>query len=184
MECEMSELVRKARAFAMKAHEGHVRKYTGAPYFVHLAEVAAIVASVGGSREMVAAAYLHDTVEDVGVKFPEIGAEFGVTVERMVYGLTNLFTKEAYPMFNRAWRKKAEATRLRGETASVHTIKLADLISNAGSIIWHDPKFAKVFVPEVLWLAENLYKGDGRLHAKLAEVLAAYPDRGRHALPV
>ena len=64
-----SELVRRAFAFAKAAHEavGQMRKYTGEPYIVHPVEVADIVQTVAHTEVMLAAALLHDTVEDTGV---------------------------------------------------------------------------------------------------------------------
>ena len=61
-----SELVRRAFAFAKAAHEavGQLRKYTSDPYIVHPTEVADIVQTVAHTEVMVAAALLHDTVED------------------------------------------------------------------------------------------------------------------------
>ena len=63
-------IVEKARVFATAAHAavGQLRKYTFEPYIVHPAEVFAIVSTVdGATEEMMAAAWLHDTVEDTGV---------------------------------------------------------------------------------------------------------------------
>ena len=57
-------LVARALEFAKKAHEGHKRKYTGEPYVNHPIAVAKIVASVTKDQEMLAAALLHDTIED------------------------------------------------------------------------------------------------------------------------
>ena len=53
-------LVEKAKLFATKAHEGQVRKYTGEPYIIHPIEVSEIVERYNGSKEMIAAALLHD----------------------------------------------------------------------------------------------------------------------------
>jgi len=63
-------IIEQSRFLAMGAHYGinHKRKYTGEPYFQHLENVAKIVAFNGGTDEMIAAAYLHDILEDT--KFP------------------------------------------------------------------------------------------------------------------
>ena len=66
------EIVLDALAFAADRHKDQKRKYTGEPYFNHLAEVAALVSVYNNDAEVIAAAYLHDSVEDVGVTPEEI----------------------------------------------------------------------------------------------------------------
>ena len=62
----MNDLVRRAREFATSAHKriGHRRKYSQQPYDAHLKAVANLVAEVSDDQQMIAAAWLHDTVED------------------------------------------------------------------------------------------------------------------------
>lgn len=60
-------LIADAAAFAAQAHAGQVRKYTGEPYIRHPEAVAKLVQASGGDTAMVAAAWLHDTVEDTAV---------------------------------------------------------------------------------------------------------------------
>ena len=62
-------MIQKAAAFAAKAHEGALRKGSNMPYIVHPKEVAAIVAVMGGEPEAIAAAYLHDVIEDAGITY-------------------------------------------------------------------------------------------------------------------
>ena len=76
----MSTLAFEAMVFARTAHAGQVRKYTGNPYTDHLAEVAGIVATVDGSPESIAVAWLHDCREDQGVTGAEIEDRFGMRV--------------------------------------------------------------------------------------------------------
>ena len=167
-------LIPRARAFAIAAHAavGHTRKYTLEPYHVHLEEVAHIVHGVGGSEEMIAAAWLHDTVEDTGVTPPLIDTEFGALVGVYVHWLTDISTPA---MGNRAARKIADRDHIAGAPAAVHTIKLADSISNVRSIIVHDEAFARVYVPEKRELWEVLTRGDAGLRAELKELLDGRP---------
>ena len=60
----MSDIIQKALLFATEAHGKQVRKYTGEPYIVHPVEVMSIVKSVVSDEEVLAAALLHDVVED------------------------------------------------------------------------------------------------------------------------
>ena len=93
MEQANMDVVRKAQVYAMAAHASvkQVRKYTGEPYIVHPAEVAKIVASVPGSTpDMVAAAWLHDVVEDTGCTFTDIHMAFGIDIATLVGWLTDV----------------------------------------------------------------------------------------------
>lgn len=163
---KMSELIQKAMAFAIKAHQGQERKYTGEPYWKHLAEVAGIVASCPSvDVEMIAAAWLHDTVEDTGVSLDDIEREFGFGVAVMVSGLTD--SEEGA---NRAERKQKARDRLRDCSGRIQTIKCADLISNTASIVRHDPKFAKVYLDEKRALLDVMTKADPHLHAMASNI--------------
>jgi len=141
---------------------GQRRKYTFEPYISHPLAVAGMVATVEqASREMVAAALLHDVVEDTAGTLEEIEALFGQTVAQYVDWLTVRTTPADG---NRAWRMRVEAERLARAPAEVQTIKLADMIDNTRSIVTHDPKFALVYLSEKAHLLVNLTKGDDRLH--------------------
>ena len=82
----LSELVANALTFATQAHGGinHVRKYTGEPFINHPVEVMEIVRSVPHTQEMLAAALLHDTIEDTPVTRDDIEREFGPMVAALV----------------------------------------------------------------------------------------------------
>lgn len=141
-------LIPEARAFAIERHTAinHVRKYTGAPYTVHLERVAAFVEVFDGTTDMIAAAWLHDVVEDTPTTLEEIRVRFGEVVADLVRGLTDVYVDPEHG--NRAARKAKEAERLGNESAQIQTIKLADLIDNTHDIAEHDPKFAKTYLLE------------------------------------
>lgn len=165
-------LAERALAFATEAHGniGQVRKYTGAPYINHPIEVMHIVKTASQYTDsMLAAALLHDTIEDTPVTRDDIAREFGPDVADMVMELTDQCTKG-----NRAKRKAAEAVRLSTISAEAQTVKLADLISNSASIIEHDPGFAKVYLREKAQILEVMNAGDPWLYARaLAQLDAA-----------
>ena len=79
----MSNIFEKAVAFAMKAHEGQKRK-DGSVYILHPLEDAAIVGTMTTDLEMLAAAVLHDTVEDTPVTAQDILDNFGERVAELV----------------------------------------------------------------------------------------------------
>ena len=153
------DVVEKARVFATAAHAavGQLRKYANEPYIVHPFEVAMTVKQVGGTPAMIAAAYLHDTVEDTGVTLEMIEREFGLEIRDMVFYLTDVSRPE---MGNRAKRKAIDREHIAKADAKAQTIKLADIISNCSSIVKYDPEFAKVYLEEKRLLLEVLTKGD------------------------
>ena len=166
MELSGMDVVRKAQVYAMAAHAavGQRRKYTGEPYIVHPAEVARIVAGVPGSTpEMVAAAWLHDVVEDTGCTFTDIHMAFGIDIATLVGWLTDVSQPHDG---NRALRKAVDREHTAGAPAEAQTIKLADLISNSKSIMAYDPEFAKTYLAEKRLLLEVLTRGDRGLHTE------------------
>lgn len=166
----MRDLPELALEFARKAHEGQVRKYTGEPYINHPIEVARIVSTVPHTDEMLAAAYLHDVVEDCGFSFPEIFHRFGEVVGKYVYWLTDV---SMHSDGNRAQRKAIDRAHLALAPAAAQTIKLADLIDNTRTIADRDPKFWEVYRLEKIALLDVLTKGDMALMVKAREQVGA-----------
>lgn len=164
--------VERARVFATAAHAAvkQVRKYTFEPYIVHPTEVASIVASVPHTDVMLAAAWLHDTVEDTGVSIVDIQAEFGNEVASLVGWLTDVSKPE---QGNRAVRKAIDREHTAAAPAEAQTVKLADLIANSRSILAHDPAFAKVYLEEKRMLLEVLTRGDATLMAQARNIVGA-----------
>lgn len=163
------DIVKKAQVYAMAAHAavGQKRKYTGEPYIVHPGEVARIVAGVPGSTpDMVAAAWLHDVIEDTGCTFTDVHIAFGADIAALVGWLTDVSKPEDG---NRATRKRIDREHTAQAPAEAQTIKLADLISNSKSIMAHDPEFARVYLEEKRLLLEVLTKGDPGLHAEASK---------------
>jgi (p)ppGpp synthase/HD superfamily hydrolase len=158
----MNELVSKAREFAKTAHESinQRRKWSNEPYFVHCAAVAAIVAGVEHTPEMLAAAFLHDVVEDTPVTLKTIHANFGDKVEELVWWLTD----QSKPSDgNRATRKAIDRAHLAAAPPEAQTVKLADLIDNTSTIVEFDPNFAKVYLREKALLLKVMNKGNPTL---------------------
>lgn len=120
-------MIRKAAAFAAKAHEGMVRKGTRIPYIVHPMEVAQITAMITRDSEVIAAAYLHDVLEDTSVTAEEMEREFGKRVLNLVQQETenkSLTWKE---------RKSATIQHLSKASRDVKILTLADKLSNMRS---------------------------------------------------
>ena len=154
--------------FATAAHTGQKRKYTGEDYIVHPMEVAEIVKTVAYTPEMIAAALLHDVVEDTDASLEDILHRFGSAVADLVRDLTDVSQPEDG---NRAARKALDRAHTALASASAKTIKLADLISNSRSIVEFDPNFAKVYLKEKALLLDVLTEGDEILLKKAAEFI-------------
>ena len=106
----MQELPKRAREFAVAVHGkiDHRRKYTNEPYDVHLKDVARMVGEVTDDPEVLAAAWLHDTLEDTPATYEDIETEFGSlrpthqnlndgTLEGMVLEDTPAFSVQYHP---------------------------------------------------------------------------------------
>jgi len=158
----------RARTFATAAHAAvaQLRKYTNEPYIVHPAEVVQILKTRPHDPEMVAAAWLHDVVEDTGVSIEVIRAEFGSKVSDLVGWLTDVSRPE---QGNRATRKAIDRAHTAAAPSEAQTIKLCDLISNTRSIVEHDPEFARVYLAEKRLLLEVMTKADPELMRRARE---------------
>ncbi|MDO8522479.1 MAG: HD domain-containing protein [bacterium] len=131
-----THITEKAKTFAAKAHDGQILKNVGKdPFIMHPARVVEIVEGIGGGVEEIAAAWLHDVVEDTKVTIEQIRQEFGDSIADMVDGLTDPPSFEGYP--NRI-RKKWQADRVVSKSDSVKKIKLADQTVNS-RLVGFDP---------------------------------------------
>ena len=128
-------LLNRAYVYAMKAH-GDQRRASGDPYFSHPIEVAAILTDLKLDDSTIAAALLHDTIEDTEATRAEIDTLFGPDIGRLVEGLTklkklDLVTKEAKQAENLRKLLLAIADDVR-----VLLIKLADRLHNMRTLHW------------------------------------------------
>ncbi len=120
----------KAVKFAVDAHKGTERRGKGYPYIIHPMEAAAIVATMTNDQEMLAAAILHDTVEDTDVTIEQIRDQFGERVAELV-------KHETAPLDDSlTWREK-KATQLKQLAEAPYDSKivaLGDKLSNMSGI--------------------------------------------------
>ncbi|MBN2098426.1 MAG: bifunctional (p)ppGpp synthetase/guanosine-3',5'-bis(diphosphate) 3'-pyrophosphohydrolase [Dehalococcoidia bacterium] len=127
-------VVRQAYEFALKAHEGQLRR-SGEPYLQHPLETAAILADLKLDASSIAAALLHDVPEDCGVPIEEIEAKFGPEVAKLVDGVTKL-SQISGQVAEKLTRDDLQAESLRkmlvamAEDLRVVFIKLADRLHN------------------------------------------------------
>lgn len=136
----MKTLIEKAEEFATIAHSGQTEKdAVKTPYIFHCKKVAELVALSGGSDEEIAAAWLHDVVEDTKYTVDDINNSFGGVVAELVKSLTDLPDFKDLPTKE---RKQKQAEHIAKENNSVKRIKLADQIS-AIDLDGHNELFSK-----------------------------------------
>jgi GTP pyrophosphokinase len=143
-----TELLEKAFNFALEAHRHQVRK-SGEGYISHPLEVAKICASLGLDTSTIAAALLHDVVEDTSIKLSQVKEEFGEEIASLVDGVTKIERIR--------WRsqtKQAENIRkvivAMAEDVRVILIKLADRLHNMRTISHISPQKQRLKAEETL----------------------------------
>lgn len=150
-------LILKAAALAVRAHEGQKRKYNGRPYVTHPARVAGRVGLLPDvTEEMVAAAYLHDVLEDTLITRYEIELETNVRVGYYVDWMTNKSKGLNLP---RAERKAMDRKRLADAPSEIKLIKLLDRIDNLSEMAEAKDDFKKLYAEESILLAETIGAG-------------------------
>jgi (p)ppGpp synthase/HD superfamily hydrolase len=125
-------LVAKAYTFAEDAHKDQ-KRYSGEPYFVHLAEVGYSLAKIGMDAPTIAAGILHDSIEDVGVSPETMETEFGKEILMLVDGVTKLgaLRYRGVERHTESLRKLFAAT---AHDIRVLIIKLMDRLHNAKTL--------------------------------------------------
>ena len=125
-----TRLIDRAIRYATEAHEGVNRKGSTLPYILHPLEAMTIVGTMTSDQELMAAALLHDVVEDAGVTIEDISREFGPRVAELVEAETDI---EVPGMSHvESWQQRKQATIDRLATASRDTqmVALGDKLSN------------------------------------------------------
>ena len=132
----MNDLLERAERFARVCHAGQCRKGAAKePYTIHLEEVSSLVKKWGGSEEAIAAAWLHDTVEDCPpTSHEDLVAEFGDRVADFVAELTD---DKSLP---KPMRKELQIENASKKTPEAALVKLADKTSNVGAIANSPPE--------------------------------------------
>ncbi|MGL4321593.1 MAG: HD domain-containing protein [Paracoccaceae bacterium] len=125
----MQDIITRARDFATVSHAGQFRK--GAvplPYITHPAEVAQLVQAFGGAEAAIAAAWLHDVIEDCGVDAEALRYRFGDTIAGVVSELSD---DKSLPKLKRKWLQVVHAAHMSPDAGLV---KLCDKMANVRSV--------------------------------------------------
>jgi myo-inositol-1(or 4)-monophosphatase len=166
------ELVSEAIAFAVKAHDGMRRKKSDLPYILHPMEAAVIVGTMTEDQNLIAAAALHDVVEDANITIEEIEERFGRRVRELVESETEDKRAELPPAST--WRiRKEESLRVleNAEDIAVLMVWIGDKLANMRSIyrdfkvegvgMWQ--RFNQKDVNEQAWYYRSIAKLTERL---------------------
>ena len=127
-------LLDRAIIFAVHAHAGTERRGKGFPYIVHPMEAVAIVSTMTADQELLAAAALHDTVEDTDVTVERLRAEFGERVARLVEEESDKFEEGVSEEASWHDRKQAAIERLSRASRDAKMVALGDKLSNMRAI--------------------------------------------------
>ena len=129
-----TELLDRAIIFAVKAHAGTERRGKGFPYIVHPMEAMEIVATITPDQEMLAAAALHDTVEDTDVTIEHIREEFGERIANLVASESDVMVEGVSEEDSWHARKQAAIDRLAAAPRDAKIVALGDKLSNMRAI--------------------------------------------------
>lgn len=149
-----TDYVWEAYVFAEAAHGAidHKRKVTGEDYIVHPIEVADVCAKMGLSDETIAAAFLHDTIEDTQVSAELVELLFDGEVARLTIGMTDLY-RDPEVDGNNAERALKNAHHMWKQDKAVLDLKCADMYANLRSLDDSDTKetqkFAIYIIPKM-----------------------------------
>ena len=144
-----TSLLDRAIIFAVRAHADTERRGKGFPYNVHPLEAMAIVATMSNDQELLAAAVLHDTVEDTDVTVEQIRAEFGDRVASLVEiesdaEIENVSEEESWVQ-----RKQQALERLATASLDAKIVTMGDKLSNmraiARDVVQQGPDFWNIF---------------------------------------
>jgi len=129
-----TELLDRAIVFAVRAHAGTERRGKGFPYIIHPMEAVEIVATMTPDQELLAAAALHDTVEDTNVTIEQIRTEFGERVASLVAADSDIEVSGVSREESWRIRKQATIDRLAGASRDAKIVALGDKLSNMRAI--------------------------------------------------
>ena len=132
-----SDLLDRAIVFAVKAHHNTERRGKGFPYIVHPMEAVEIVATITSDQELLAAAALHDTIEDTDVTVEQLRAEFGERIASLVHAESDQFTEGVSEEDSWHDRKQAAIDRLAAASHDAKIVAMGDKLSNMRAI-WRD----------------------------------------------
>jgi len=172
------QLILSASAFAARYHAGQYRKGRNAlPYITHPLEVCRILSEEGGidDVEVLAAAILHDTIEDTAASREDISEGFGQRICDMVLELTD------NKHLKKEERKRMQVVNAPGKSPGAAAVKLADKIANVRDIINSPPDWSEEgksqYIAWAIEVVSALPPGHQKLRAVFADAVQAFTSR-------
>jgi guanosine-3',5'-bis(diphosphate) 3'-pyrophosphohydrolase len=171
--------------FTDQAHGEQLRKYTHDRYIVHPVRVMQTCQQYSHDPAVLAAALLHDVLEDTPVTKETI-QEFlltQLTLEetdraiQYVVELTDIFIKANFPGMNRKKLKEKEAERLSLVSPEAQTIKYADIMDNSVNIVFHDQNFGYIYLKEAEAFLSKMTKGNPVLRERAIHMVKECMDK-------
>ena len=129
-----TDLLDRAIIFAVHAHHNTERRGKGFPYIVHPMEAVEIVATITPDQELLAAAALHDTVEDTDVTVEQLRAEFGERIAHLVASESDEMPEGISEEDSWHDRKQAAINRLAAASHDAKIVAMGDKLSNMRAI--------------------------------------------------
>lgn len=175
----MDKVLQQVLDFADKAHGDQRRKYAPERYIAHPIRVMQTCEQYGASKVILAAALLHDVLEDTTTSLEEMQNFLNNIVDKadtraivgIVVELTDVYVKKNFPEWNRRKRKQKELERLILISPQAQTIKYADIVDNASDVVKSDPEFAITMLKEYQQILKQLYKGDAELYKRAQDTV-------------
>lgn len=169
----MDSLILKAAHLAREAHHGQLRKYRPRPYIEHPARVAASAMLIENvTADEVAAAWLHDVIEDCGYTAERLLAEgMTETTVQLVLELTN--PSKQHPNLPRAERMQMDREHLRHISFEGRRLKMLDRIDNLRDVAEAPGDFRSLYAAETVLLADELQDVDADLLEDLLQAIEA-----------
>lgn len=150
-------LVKKSAKFAEKQHAGQTRKFDGEPYVKHPKRVAEILRKYKDSKEiyaLVAAANMHDTLEDTTATEKQLRRKFG----RLVTSLVKELSSDKEEMVKQGGKRKYLANKTQNMSSWALVIKLADRLDNVSDFATASPEFVKNYRKQTNYILDELEK--------------------------
>jgi guanosine-3',5'-bis(diphosphate) 3'-pyrophosphohydrolase len=173
------EIIERVKMFADEAHGDQMRRYAKERYIVHPIRVMEIVREYSQEIPLLAAALLHDVLEDTPTTADQLRSFLDSVMNKdladrtflLVEELTDVYVKSAYPKMNRRTRRTREAERLAEVSADAHTVKYADIIDNVQDIPSVESDFALTYIRESKQLLSHMPHGNPKLYSRALAVI-------------
>ena len=187
MKREQEKKLNLIRDYADQAHIDQVRKYIPKRYIVHPFKVMKRCRKYTDDFAVLAAALLHDVLEDTSVTRDELVTFLKTMTDQhtankivnIVVELTDVYTEEHFPHMSRQERRMMEAKRLEFVSEEAQLIKYADIMDNTNEIVECDPGFAMVYLHECMEILHKMIKGNIQLYQLAVKKVSARLKRCR-----